>query len=88
MEQKMTKEEFVIAAIKKLRDEKRSKGIHTRYSGFNQAFKDYFGEESRATTDKMVADGKIELKPSSGGVMLYLAGEGPVTKDALKTILT
>jgi hypothetical protein len=84
---KLTEEEFVIRAITNLRDEKRSKGIHTRYSGFNQAFKDYFGVESRATTDKMVADGKIEIKPSSGGVMLYLKGEGPVTKDALKSIL-
>jgi len=77
------KEAFVIDRIKKLRDPKRSTGIHTRYSGFNQAFKDYFGEESRATTDKMTAEGKLEIKPSKGGVMLYLPGEGPVIKDPL-----
>jgi hypothetical protein len=88
MEAKLTKEEFVLQAIKKLHDEKRSKGIHSRFSGFNQAFKDYFGEESRATTDKMVAEGKIEIRPAKGGVMLYLSGDCPVLPDALSKILS
>jgi hypothetical protein len=87
MEQKLSKEEFVITSIQKLRDLSRSKGIHSRYSGFNQAFKEYFGEESRATTDKMVADGKLEIRPTKGGVMLYQVGEGPVVVDALGKIL-
>lgn len=82
------REEFVVIAIKKLRDERRSKGIHSRYSGFNQAFKDYFGEESRSTTDKMVAEGKLEIKPSKGGVMIYLPGEGPAMGDPLSAILS
>lgn len=81
------REEFVITAIKKLRDTKRSNGIHTRYTGFNLAFKEYFGEESRATTDKMSAEGRLDIKPSKGGVMLYMPGEGPAVTDALGAIL-
>jgi hypothetical protein len=39
---KLTEEEFVIQAIKKLRKEP-YRGIHSVYSGFNEAFRKYFG---------------------------------------------
>lgn len=77
MATKLTKEEFVVDAIKKLRDTSRSQGIHSVYSGFNSAFKAYFGEEARPTTDKMVAEGKLVVRPRRGGVMMYLLGEAP-----------
>lgn len=86
-EKKLTKEEFVIQAIRKLRDLSRSKGIHTTFSGFNAAFKEYFGEEARTTTDEMVKAGTLEVRPIKGGAMLYLPGEGPTTPDALAKIL-
>ena len=81
MSTKLTKEEFVIDAIKKLRDTNRSQGIHSVYSGFNAAFKSYFGEEARPTTDKMVSEGKLVVQPRKGGVMMYLPGEAPAMSD-------
>ncbi len=77
------KEEFVLRAIKALRDETRSKGIHVRYSGFNDAFRQRFGEDPRAFTEKMAAEGKIVIQPRKGGVMLYAAGdEAPLASGA------
>lgn len=88
----MEKKEFVLTAIKKLRSD-RSKGIHTVYSGFNNAFRAQFaGEDPRETTDAMAAAGELEIRPTKGGVMIYIPGEAPEKRDfsgaeALKKIL-
>ena len=87
MSEKLSKEDFVLQAIKRLRDESKSKGIHVKYSGFNSAFKEYFGEEARATVDKMVKEGTIQSQFRKGGVMIYLTGEAPVQKDVLNQII-
>ena len=42
--QKLTAEQFVLLAIEKLGKDGRPT-IHTVYSGFNSAFRDYFKEE-------------------------------------------
>jgi len=85
-ENKLTKEEFVLQAIKNLRKPP-YKGIHTVYSGFNNAFHDYFNEDARVTVDKMTEEGKLEKRFVRGGVMIYLPGEKPADTDALKKIL-
>ena len=77
MMSEITKEDFVIQAIKRLRDDSRSKGIHSVYSGFNEAFRLKFSEDPRVITDQMVAAGKLVVQPRKGGVMLYIAGEEP-----------
>ncbi len=90
MADRITKEEFIVQAIRKLRDLSKSKGIHSRFSGFNEAFKLQFGQESRATTDKMVAEGKLAIIPAKGGVRLYLPEDAPAGMagiDALTKIL-
>ncbi|MEM3426750.1 MAG: hypothetical protein QW212_00620 [Nitrososphaerales archaeon] len=86
---KMSREEFVLKAIKTLRDPNRSRGIHSRFSGFNEAFRAYFGEDPVPTTLEMKAKGLIEVRPAKGGVMLYLKGEAPapVGEAALDKIL-
>jgi len=85
-EEKLGKEEFVVRAIKKLRGKYR--GIHTVFSGFNEAFRKYFGEDPRPVTQEMVNKGVIELRPVKGGVMIYLKGEAPQAgDDVLKKIL-
>ena len=71
------KEHFVLNAIKALRDTSRSQGIHVRISGFNDAFRQKFGEDPRAFTEKMAAEGKIVVQPRKGGAMMYLPGEAP-----------
>jgi hypothetical protein len=79
--ERMTKEQFVIEAVKTLRDTTKSMGIHVRFSGFNQAFKTYFGEDARATTEQMKAEGKLVVQPRKGGPMIYLPGEAPQMLD-------
>tara|TARA_Y100000310_G_C20430155_1_gene691084 strand:+ start:106 stop:513 length:408 start_codon:yes stop_codon:yes gene_type:complete len=63
------------------------KGLHVRYSGFNEAFKDHFGYESRATTDRLIEEGQIAMKPARGGVMLYLPGDIQGSKKSQKFLV-
>lgn len=71
------KEQFVTKAIQRLRNVARSKGIHVKFSGFNEAFRMKFGEEPRAFTEKMAAEGKIMLRPAKMGAMMYLLSDAP-----------
>ena len=77
MKNRLSPEEFVKLAVTSLRLEN-YKGVHTVYSGFNEAFKTYFeGENPIDATDRLAKQGKIVLRPVKGGVMMYLPGEGP-----------
>lgn len=77
MKSKLSPEEFVKLAVGRLRLEN-YKGIHSVYSGFNDAFKSYYdGANPVEATDELARLGKIVLRPVKGGVMLYLPGEGP-----------
>jgi hypothetical protein len=82
MSEKLSHEEFIKTAIVKLRKEG-YKGIHSVYSGFNNAFKKYYdGENPIDYTNKLAGEGKIVLRPVKGGVMLYLPEDAPQTTDA------
>ena len=77
MKSKLSPEEFVRLAVGRLRLEN-YKGIHSVYSGFNDAFKSYFdGANPVDATGDLARLGKIVLRPVKGGVMIYLPGEGP-----------
>jgi len=81
MAEKLSQEEFIKKAIVSLRKEG-YKGIHTVYSGFNNAFKKYFDNADPVeATNKLAKEGKIIIRPVKGGVMLYLPEEAPATKD-------
>jgi hypothetical protein len=82
---KLTKEEFVLQAIKKLRKEP-YRGIHSVYSGFNEAFRKYFNTNPVEATNRLANEGKIETRPFKGGVMLFLPGEAPKRPSAAETI--
>ena len=72
MAEKLSHEEFIRKAVTTLRKEG-YKGIHTVYSGFNEAFKKYFdGEDPVKATTELARQGKIVIRPARGGVMLYL----------------
>ncbi len=75
-ERKLTEEEFVVQAIQKLRKDP-FRGIHSVYSGFNEAFRKYFGSNPVEATSRLAAEGKIETRPFKGGAMLFLPGEAP-----------
>lgn len=87
MSPKLSPEEFVKRAIRSLRTEP-FKGIHSIYSGFNEAFRKYFdGEDPVKVTTGLAAQGKIAIRPVRGGVILYLPEEAPTTSrgdEALK----
>ena len=76
---KMDEEQFILRAIRRLRKPP-YKGIHTVYSGFNEAFKQFYGKSAIEITTRMAQDGKIITRPVKGGVMMYLPGEAPVGK--------
>jgi hypothetical protein len=77
MKSKISPEEFIRLAVGRLRLEN-YKGIHSVYSGFNDAFKSYFdGANPIDATGELARLGKIVLRPVKGGVMIYLPGEGP-----------
>ena len=85
-------EDFFKQAIMALRDVTKSRGIHSVYSGFNDAFRQYFGENPIPITQELAKRGVIEIQPRKGGVMIYLPGEAPksrnqVGKEALSKIL-
>lgn len=84
-EQKLTPAEFVKKAIVTLRKEP-YKGIHSVYSGFNEAFRAYFNEDPVKWTLKLADEGAIDARPVRGGVMLYLPGEAP-TRSTGKEVL-
>lgn len=86
---KLNYEEFFKIAVLKLRDTSKSLGIHSVFTGFNQAFREYFGEDPIKVTQELASKGKIEIRPIKGGVMIYLPGEGPKqVKDLGKKALS
>jgi hypothetical protein len=82
MTEKLSYEEFVKQAILKLRTGD-YKGIHTVYSGFNEAFRKYFdGANPIEITTQLAQEKKIVIRPVKGGVMLYLPEDVPQTNKA------
>jgi hypothetical protein len=85
-EARLTQAEFVKKAIVSLRKDP-YKGIHSVYSGFNEAFRAYFDDDPIKWTNQLAEEGVIEVRPARRGVMLYLPGEAPARstgKDVLK----
>jgi hypothetical protein len=76
MEKKTSEPEFFIRAVKNLRKPP-YKGIPSVYSGFNQAFKEYFKKGPVEVTTKLPQEGKIVIRPVKGGVTLYLPEDAP-----------
>jgi hypothetical protein len=82
MTKKLSEEEFVKQGVLTLRTEP-YKGIHSVYSGFNEAFKKYFGgQDPVKVTTRMAEEGKISIRPVKGGVILYLPEDAPKTSRA------
>ncbi len=86
---KLTESEFVSKAIVKLRKPP-YKGIHSVYSGFNRAFREYFDKNPIEATTRLAQQGMIVTRPVKGGVMIYLPEDAPPQRDSenvLKKIL-
>jgi hypothetical protein len=77
MSNRLNHEEFVRLAILKLRNGN-FKGIHSVFSGFNDAFKKYFeGEDPVRVTTGLGEERKLTIRPAKSGVMLYLPEDAP-----------
>ncbi len=74
MTTKLSVKEFVERSIKTLRKEGYT-NIHVVFSGFNAAFRQYYGEDPRPHIDQLVKDGFLTQRPARGGVMIALASE-------------
>lgn len=85
-EKRLDEHEFVVKAIKALRKPP-YKGIHSVYSGFNQAFREYFDKNPVETTTQLAKEGKIVTRPVKGGVVLYLPEDAPAPQ-ASRSVLT
>jgi hypothetical protein len=88
-DKKLSEYEFVVRSIKKLRKPP-YKGIHSVYSGFNQAFREYFGTDPVEATTRLAEEGKIGTRPVKGGVLLFLpedAASSADSKSVLREIL-
>jgi hypothetical protein len=87
MSEKLSHEEFVRKAIVSLRKEG-YRGIHSVYSGFNEAFKKYYpGENPVEVTNGLAQEGKIIIRPVKGGVMFYLPEDAPSPKSSANEAL-
>jgi len=87
MEEKLSEYEFVVRAIKRLKKPP-YKGIHSVYSGFNQAFREYFNKHPVEATTRLAQEGKILTRPVKGGATLYLPEDAPSqSKGGLDKIL-
>jgi len=80
-ERKISEQEFIVKAVKKLRKPP-YKGIHSVYSGFNRAFRDYYQKDPIETTTRLADEGKIVTRPVKGGVMIYLPEEAPAPRGS------
>lgn len=77
----MTHEEFFINAIKNLRDTSKSLGIHTVWSGFNNAFRKHFNQDPITVAKQLDDQGIIEIRLVKGGARIYLPGEAPALRE-------
>ncbi len=85
MAERLSHEEFIRKAILSLR-QKEYKGIHSVYSGFNEAFKKYFvGEDPVKATTALAKENKVVIRPVRGGVMLYLPEDAPAQPSSERT---
>jgi len=80
-DERLTHEEFVLLAMRTLGDP-RFPGLHVVYSGFNEAFRRYFGSDPIQAVRELVAVGKIKLRVCKGGARIYLPHEIGDVMDA------
>ena len=84
-EKKLTEAEFARKAIVALRTTSKATGrqylgIHTRFSGFNVAWKEYFKTDPVEGVSKLVNSGAITGHASKGGYTIGLPEDHPNLK--------
>lgn len=86
MNKTLTVEEFVLLAIEKLPAEGKHT-IHTVYSGFNEAFREYFPDKDPIDEVKKLFEvGKISFRFCKGGAIIAKPGVIQMPKKAEDTL--
>jgi len=83
MAKQLTHLEFIQKAYDTLRkvdaQGRQYTGLHTVYSGFNEAFRKYFPKDDPIkVVDTLKKSGEISVRPCRGGAMIYI---GEMTPD-------
>lgn len=82
-----TPEEFALLAIERLKKPGQA-GIHTVYSGFNEAFRVYFADKDPVKEVQTLAEaGKIDFRMAKGGAVIYPPGKMPANTASAETAL-
>lgn len=77
---KLSSAEFTLMCIEAGAEGSRSKGIHTLFSGYNEAYRAYFdGADPIEAVDKLTEEGVIDSRRAKKGRMIYKKGEMPAT---------
>jgi hypothetical protein len=88
-QKKISEYEFFVRAICRLRTPP-YKCIHSVYTGFNQAYREYFNKDPIEAAKRLSEEGKIFTRPVKGGALLYLPEDRLLSrrsKSALARIL-
>ena len=86
-DEKIGYEDFFRSSVLALRNTDKSLGIHSVFSGFNQAFREYYDEDPVEITTMLAEQGDIVTRPVKKGVMVYLPEEAPSPGDSAKSIV-
>jgi hypothetical protein len=82
----LTPEEFTLRAIERLRKPP-YKCIHSVYSGFNKAFREYFPRlDPIEVTQQLAKEGKIVIMIIRGGALLCKPEDAPPPRDVEKAL--
>lgn len=83
----LSPEEFTLRAIERLK-KPGFKGIHTVYSGFNGAFREYFpGLDPVKEIQKLADEGKVASQLRRGGAVIYKPADKPLVRDSADEII-
>ena len=58
------------------------KGIHTVFSGLNEAIRRHFGVNPVDALGDLVKMGKFVVRPTRGGVLIYIPTDAPANRDS------
>jgi len=85
-EQLLPPEEFLRRAVIRLRKGK-AKSIHSVYSGFNSAWRAYYGDDPVEGVKALERAGKCVTHPTKGGARIYLPEDAPARRASVEEVI-
>ena len=79
-------EEFLHRAVSRLR-KGTAKSIHSVYSGFNAAWRQYYGTDPIEGIKALEEAGKCVTHPTKGGARIYLPEDAPARRASTEEVV-